>query len=139
MVGAKNGTEKKRKRTKRKVWKRKINFRRKNFGNLDEWDPDPQMKKVDYTDYTNPKKSLAKDTEGAPLDRVRPSAGGRPAVGQGVQGSPAAAFNLSRVKVGRVNLILSTAEGCPERLLSHTVSETSKSKNRLFDKSLIQE
>ena len=42
----KNGTEKKRKRPKRKVWKRKINFRRKNFGNLEEWDPDPQMKKV---------------------------------------------------------------------------------------------
>ena len=113
MVGAKNGTEKKRKRTKRKVWKRKINFRRKNFGNLDEWDPDPQMKKVDYTAYANPKKSLAKNTEGAPLDRVRPSAGGRPTVGQGVQGSPAAPFNLSRVKVGRVNLILSRAEGCP--------------------------
>ena len=43
----KNGTEKKRKRPKRKVWKRKINFRRKNFGNLEEWDPDPQMKKVE--------------------------------------------------------------------------------------------
>ena len=42
----KYGTEKKRKRPKRKVWKRRINFRRKNFGNLDEWDPDPQMKKV---------------------------------------------------------------------------------------------
>ena len=137
MVGVKNGTEKKRKRTKRKVWKRKINFRRKNFGNLDEWDPDPQMKKVDYTAYANPKKPSAKNIEGAPLDRVRPSAGGRPAVGQGVQGSPAAPFNLSRVKVGRVNLILSRAEGCTERLFSHTISE--KSKNRLFDKSLIQE
>ena len=43
----KNELEKKRKRLKRKVWKRKINFRRKNFGNLDEWDPDPQMKKVE--------------------------------------------------------------------------------------------
>ena len=43
----KNGTEKKRKRPKRKVWKRKINFRRKSFGNLEEWDPDPQMKKVE--------------------------------------------------------------------------------------------
>ena len=42
----KNGTEKRRTRPKRKVWKRKINFRRKNFGNLEEWDPDPQMKKV---------------------------------------------------------------------------------------------
>ena len=77
---------------------------------------------------TNPKKPLAKNTEGAPLDRVRPSAGGRPAVGQGVQGSSAAPFNLSRVKVSRVNLILSRAEGCPERLFSHTVSETSKVK-----------
>ena len=53
---AKNGTEKKRKRTKRKVWKRKINFRRKNFGNLDEWDPDPQMKKVDYTCFRKAQK-----------------------------------------------------------------------------------
>ena len=56
LVGAKNGTEKKRKRTKRKVWKRKINFRRKNFGNLDEWDPDPQMKKVDYTCFRKAQK-----------------------------------------------------------------------------------
>ena len=95
------------------------------------------MKKVDYTAYANPKKPSAKNIEGAPLDRVRPSAGGRPAVGQGVQGSSAAPFNLSRVKVSRVNLILSRAEGCTERLFSHTISE--KSKNRLFDKSLIQE
>ena len=46
VAGGKNVSEKKRKRAKRKVWKRKINFRRKNFGNLEEWDPDPQMKKV---------------------------------------------------------------------------------------------
>jgi hypothetical protein len=36
----------KRAKFKRKYLRRKINFRRKDFGSLDEWDPDPQMKKV---------------------------------------------------------------------------------------------
>ena len=32
--------------TKKRSWKKKIAFRRKNFGSLEEWDPNPEMKKV---------------------------------------------------------------------------------------------
>ena len=31
---------------KKRGWGKKIQFRRKNFGSLDEWDPDPEMKRV---------------------------------------------------------------------------------------------
>lgn len=30
----------------KKTWKKKIAFRRKNFGRLEEWDSDPEMKKI---------------------------------------------------------------------------------------------
>ena len=30
----------------KKSWKKKIAFRRKNFGALEEWDSDPEMKKI---------------------------------------------------------------------------------------------
>ena len=31
---------------KKRGWGKKIQFRRKNFGSLDEWDPEPEMKRV---------------------------------------------------------------------------------------------